>query len=223
MATLDPVLHNSCRVITGSLKPTNLDNLYVLSGIAPPAIRRSVASSMERLRQSEDCRHPCHGIQPPEKRLKSRKSFLHSVQPLSESPSAARCKLWEEQRSTNNNHAKIPLPTKEQLPPGHKQDRKTWKSLNRLRAEMGRCKVNMKKWGYLENDNENCVCGAPQTMQHLIQCPNLSEPCSHEDLMAANDRTLGCVKFWHNTGCPIKNARATSGIDLTTPKLISLE
>ena len=195
---LDPILNDSCRAITGCLKATNIDSLYVLSGIAPPGIRRSVASSSERLRQSQDSRHPCYDVQPSQKRLKSRKSFLHTVQPLSDSPQMVRCRLWEERRSINHHHDKLSLPTKEQLPPGHKQDRLTWKSLNRLRTGMGRCKVNMRKWGYTENDNVNCDCGTPQTMQHLPQCPNLKEHCSQDDLMAANEKALKCAKFWPN-------------------------
>ena len=133
---------------------------------------------------------------PSQKRLKSRKSFLHAVEPLTESPSVTRCRLWEERRSSNHHHDKLPLPTKEKLPPGHKQDRVTWKSLNRLRSEMGCCKANLRKWGYTDDDNMDCSCGTPQTMQHLLQCQDLGERCSQDDMMAANERALRCAKFW---------------------------
>ena len=195
---LDPTLNDSCRAITGCLKPTSVDSLHVLSGIAPPDIRRPVASRMERLRQSQDRRHPCHDIEPAQKRLKSRKSFLHTVQPLTESPHVARCRLWEERCSSNHHHDKLPLPTKEQLPLGYNQDWRMCKSLNRLRTGMGRSKVNMRKWGYTEDENVNTDCGTPQTMGHLLQCPNLREHCNQEDLMAANDRALQCAKSWPN-------------------------
>ena len=36
---LNPELNHACRAITGCLKPTNLDNVYLLAGIAPPEIR----------------------------------------------------------------------------------------------------------------------------------------------------------------------------------------
>ena len=36
----------------------------VLAGIAPPGVRRSVASRTERRRQADDTRHPCHNHQP---------------------------------------------------------------------------------------------------------------------------------------------------------------
>ena len=35
---VDPVLNNACRAITGCLQPTNVENLYLLAGIAPPAV-----------------------------------------------------------------------------------------------------------------------------------------------------------------------------------------
>ena len=92
---VDASLNDSCRCITGCLRPTNVDSLYVLAGIAPPGVRRSVASRTERRRQADDTRHHCH---PCHNHLKSRKSFLHTVQPLSQPPQTARLTLWEEQR-----------------------------------------------------------------------------------------------------------------------------
>ena len=117
------------------------------------AFRRSVASRTERRRQADDTRHPCHNHQPAPSRLKSRKSFLHEVQPLSQPPQTARLTLWEEQRSAKQHLAKLPIPTSEQLAPGHKSEWKLWKSLNRLRTGMGRSKTNMSKWGYADTAN----------------------------------------------------------------------
>ena len=194
---LDPALNDCCRAITGCLKPTSVDSLHVLSGIAPPDIRRSVASRMERLRQTQDTRHPCHDVELPQRRLKSRKSFLQSVQPLTEPPHVARCRLWEERRNISHHNGKLPLPTKEQLPLGQHQDWGTWKSLNRLRTGVGRCKANLRKWGYTQDDNISCDCGMPQTMGHLLQCPN-REHCNQDDLMAANERAVLCAKSWPN-------------------------
>ena len=125
---------SSCRCITGCLRPTNVDSLYVLAGIAPPGVCRSVASRTERRRQADDTRHPCHNHQPAPSRLKPRKSFLHAVQPLSQPPQTTRLTLWEEQRIAKQHLAKLPIPTSEQLAPGHKSEWKLWKSLNRLRT-----------------------------------------------------------------------------------------
>ena len=55
---VDASLNDSCRCITSCLRPTNVDSIYVLAGIAPPGVRRSVASRTERRRQADDTRHP---------------------------------------------------------------------------------------------------------------------------------------------------------------------
>ena len=49
---LDPKLNQAYRSVTGCLKPTNVEDLYLLSGIAPPAIRRDVCARMERQKQT---------------------------------------------------------------------------------------------------------------------------------------------------------------------------
>ena len=72
---LNPALHDCCRIISGCLKPTNLDSVHLLAGIAPPHIRRTVACRMECTRQTTDDRHQLFHHQPAASRLKSRKSF----------------------------------------------------------------------------------------------------------------------------------------------------
>ena len=37
---LNPELNQACRAITGYLRPTNVENLYLHAGIAPPEIRK---------------------------------------------------------------------------------------------------------------------------------------------------------------------------------------
>ena len=54
---LNPALHDCCRINSGCLKPTNLDSVHLLAGIAPPHIRRTVACRMERTCQTTDDRH----------------------------------------------------------------------------------------------------------------------------------------------------------------------
>ena len=44
---LDPVLNQTCRIITGCMKPTNIESLYILAGITPPKIRRLIAAEKE--------------------------------------------------------------------------------------------------------------------------------------------------------------------------------
>ena len=91
---VDPVLNDACRAITGCLLPTNVENLYLLAGIAPPAVRRSVTAQREREKQVNDNRHPLHGHNLPRKRLKSRNSFMHATYKLIQSPSTRRLEQW---------------------------------------------------------------------------------------------------------------------------------
>ena len=79
---IDPALNACCRQITGCLRPTPTDKLYILAGIAPPDIRRRVASMKERKRQVEDTRHPLFNQVLSSNWLASRESFLKSINPL---------------------------------------------------------------------------------------------------------------------------------------------
>ena len=58
---LDPELNQACRSVTGCLKPTNVEDLYFLSGIAPPAIIRDVYARVERQKQSTRETHSLFG------------------------------------------------------------------------------------------------------------------------------------------------------------------
>ena len=61
---VDTTLNETCRLITGCIRPTATPDLYVLSGIAPPEIRRSVHCQNERTKQLTDQRHSLHHHQP---------------------------------------------------------------------------------------------------------------------------------------------------------------
>ena len=93
---LNPALHDCCRIISGCPKPTNLDSVHILAGIAPPHIRRTVACRMERTRQTTDARHQLFHHQPAASILKSRKSFMRTVTPLDSSASSSSLRLWKD-------------------------------------------------------------------------------------------------------------------------------
>ena len=63
--------------ITGFLKPTNVEDLYLLAGIAPPDVRRGVCAQLESVKQVNDEAHSLfvhiHATNP----LKSRSCFLY--------------------------------------------------------------------------------------------------------------------------------------------------
>ena len=64
-----------------------------LNGIAPPHIRRKVASNVDRCLQEDDPRHPLHGQRPSKHRLPSRNSYLDSTEALTTSKQDARTTL----------------------------------------------------------------------------------------------------------------------------------
>ena len=48
---LDPELNAACTAITGNLKSTNVEDLYLLAGITPPDIPRHVCAEVEKKKQ----------------------------------------------------------------------------------------------------------------------------------------------------------------------------
>ena len=92
---LNPELNRACRAINGCLKPTNVENLYMLAGIAPPEIRRSVCARVERTKQVERETHSLFGHTPARRCLKSRRSFLTSVQPVHFLAKVVRVNEWK--------------------------------------------------------------------------------------------------------------------------------
>ena len=83
--------NSACRAVTGCLKPTNVEDLYLLAGIAPPDIRRDVCARMRKTKQETNEAHSLYGQHPAERRLKSRNCFLRSVKPAEFSPMIIRC------------------------------------------------------------------------------------------------------------------------------------
>ena len=119
-------------------------------GIAPPHIRRKVAANADRCLQEDDPRHPLHGQRPAKHRLSSRNSFLDSTEALSTSKQDAHTTLWiEEWNALGERSAewrdRVIIPN-EHLASGTDEPWSTWRSLNRLRVQKGRCRALMKSW-----------------------------------------------------------------------------
>ena len=118
----------------------HLQVTYILAEIAPPDIRRYVASMKERKRQVEDARYPLFNHTRTTHRLASIESFLKSVEPLPTStPESVRVALREERLSNLSLVSPMALKPCEELPAG--TERTEWKCLNRLRTGIGRRKV----------------------------------------------------------------------------------
>ena len=93
---LNPEFNQAYRAITGCLKPTNVENLYLIAGIAPPEIRRSVRARVERTKQVERETHSLFGHTPARSHPKSRRSFLlTSVQPVHFPAKVVRVNEWK--------------------------------------------------------------------------------------------------------------------------------
>ena len=92
---LDPDLNKACRAITGCLKPTYVEDLYLLARIAPPDIRTDVCARMERTKQMEQETHSLFGPIPARSRLKSRKDFLTSVKSSYFLAKVVQCNEWQ--------------------------------------------------------------------------------------------------------------------------------
>ena len=170
-----PVLNAACRAISGCLRPTRVEDQYLLCGIAPPHIRRAVSSQLEKLKQENNPLHPLFEQDPARMRLKSRHSFLHSVEPLDGSARTGRLTLWSSQLQTTPH--KLSFSPKESLPPGSSETWSTWSSLNRLRTGTGRCKSLMQNWGFNEDGQTTCECVDEQTMKHMLVCPRSAPSC----------------------------------------------
>ncbi|KAJ8888794.1 hypothetical protein PR048_008286 [Dryococelus australis] len=101
---------------------------------------------------------------------------------------------------------------KEEPAAGYHMSYATWKALNRLRTGVSRCKVNLGKWGYITGD-ELCEYGERQDPQHLLVCKNLKDPCTMEDLYAANGRAVQTAEFWitHEDGAAVECEGADYG------------
>ena len=91
---LNTELNGAYRAVTGCLNPTNVEDLYILAGIAPPDIRRDVFARMEKTKQETNGAYSLYGQHPAERRLKSRNCFLCSVKPAEFSPKSMRCNEW---------------------------------------------------------------------------------------------------------------------------------
>ena len=195
---LNPALHDCCRIISGCFKPTNLDSVHILAGIAPPPhTKRTVACRLERTRQTTDARHQLFHHQPATSRLKSRKSFMGTVTPLDSSASSGRLRLWEDSLTDVPASVKMGLEVADFLLAGSGEDWLCWRALNRLRTGVGRAKTVMRRWGYLDDAHSvDCDCGEPQTMAHPLSCRLLDEACTADDLATVTERAIACARKW---------------------------
>ena len=117
-----PVLNAACRANSGCLRPTRVADLYLWCGIAPPPpphIRRTASSQLDKPKQENDPLHHLYEQNPARKILKSRHSFLHSVEPLDSSTRTRRLTLWSSHIQATPHE--LFISAKESSPPGSSQ------------------------------------------------------------------------------------------------------
>lgn len=190
---VDVQLNNAMRVVSGTLKSTNLKWLPVLANIAPPKIRREVAANRIFRKFKDNEQSLLHGqlTNPPPTRLKSRKPIFHGMNddPVSEE------QLWRDSWVPSdlppNGHL-VTDPT--QKVPGFDLPRKHWTTMNRIRSGHGRCNYLLHKWRF--KDIASCSCGAAeQTTSHIVnECAERRYVGGLEDLHTCNPNAVEWIR-----------------------------
>ena len=188
---LDPALDQACRSVTGCLKPTSVENLYLLSRISPPpppSIRRDVCARVERRKQSSNKAHSLFDHTPANKPPKC------TLQPANFPVKLIRCSKWRK-RLRDRRHIDI-VNLHEEMTKSYARAWTTWRCLNRLRTGYACSKSQVKKWKYYTG-HTMCACRQEEeTTSHMMQCLKLAHPCSLDDLIKFNDRAKECVDMW---------------------------
>ena len=152
------------RTISGTLRPTPLAWLPVLSNIPPPHLRRTEATSKMLRKVRANMNLPlytditCH----PALRLPSRRPIWWN-QPEEDFTAIA---AWSVEWATTEvvNRSLVDVPSV--WPLGHSLPRGQWVTLNRFRTGQGRCAANLVRWG--QAMDPMCNCGEIQTMAHIV-------------------------------------------------------
>ena len=132
--------------------------------------------------------HSLLGHTPARIRLKSRRSFLTSVQPVHFPAKVVGVNKWE-RRLEEKTHAGL-VNMYEDLVTGNYSP---WLNLNRLRTGYTCSQEQSKKWEYFNGDT-TCECGlAAESTFHMLRCSLLAHPCTLDDLLEFNDTAQACT------------------------------
>ena len=142
---LDPELNDAYRSITGCLRPTNVEELYLIAGIAPPDIRSDVCAREEKKKQETNVTHSLHSQVPAERRLK-RKCFLISVRPDDFHAKVICCSEWQHRQNLASHNCAVNLD--ESIEKGLTRPWTGWRCLNRLCTVVSCSKEQRKRWNY---------------------------------------------------------------------------
>jgi len=156
-------LNSTMRLITGTLRPTPLPWLPVLSNIEPPALRRKAATDklMEKIVKHDSWPIQPKILSPPLLRLTSRKLLWLDLQLVD---------IKIDGGITGSGGQFSPSVWQTIRQPGFDLPRQQWSLLNRFRTEQGHCGACRRKQQL--TDTDLCPCGETQTMSHIVEsCP----------------------------------------------------
>ena len=192
---IDVVLNDATRLVSGCLMATPVENLPVLSGIAPANLRRNY----QTIKLAMKCDEPGSLVSSPtaltEQRI-PRNHFatlvmeLQLQHPLQPSWTEAR---WSEQWSSSTSNLKQFINNPSSKPKGCNLNRRAWVNLNRLRTGVGRTNHFLHKIGVASSPN--CDCGEPQTIDHIInECEVYQSQRGMTGLTNLDVETIGWIK-----------------------------
>ncbi|CAI6360793.1 unnamed protein product [Macrosiphum euphorbiae] len=140
-----------------------------------------------------DQRHPMYGYLRPQRRLKSRRSFIANSTTIQDSPEQHRIRKWREELKCEK-----PVPPSDNLPCGGNQPWIIWKTLNRLRTRIAKTKANMMKWGH-GNTRKNQTYYANVAKYNEMttyECTLAPPRCTTDDLDLANEKAIAMATHW---------------------------
>ncbi|VEN42344.1 unnamed protein product [Callosobruchus maculatus] len=192
---IDVQLNHTMRLITGAVKTTPTQWLPVLSGIAPPQLRRTDALLREYNKITANNKLPIHRAIPPLQinRLKSRQPPIRDAEGLKTNNFDSLSQWRSQWEGFAEHHSRCAF-IGAALLPGSELPRKEWVKLNRVRTGHGRCADSLYKWGYVQSPL--CDCGAPrQTINHITsECELRAFQGSREDFFTATPLALMWLK-----------------------------
>jgi hypothetical protein len=177
VSKIDVQLNTTMRIISGTLKSTQLQWLPVLANIPPPKLRREASAVRELIKCRQNARSLLYEemLDVPNERLISRKPvWRYDLFPETTQFSIPEAWIvkWSDDLPVNGELILDP----NTRPPGFDLHRHEWVLLNRFRTNNGRCASLMHRWGLRESPY--CDCDEVlQTMLHLVNdCPTRSFP-----------------------------------------------
>ena len=191
---IDSVLNDALSIVTGCLRPTPTDHLFILSGIQPAELRRTGATLSLAHRGSLDPDHILYGLlsgssDARQVRLRFRRPFVPAAWNLLDNLARLCIRSfewtnhkWKTEYCKNVFRLRAFVLGTGARPVGMGLPRAVWVKLNRLRTGVGQFHSSMHKWGFAPSPN--CECGASeQTADHVLTaCPIHRAPHGARDL-----------------------------------------